>query len=89
MAKAHFDTATVHWGVKSEIPNPKHETNPKHKEGNDQNQCARARFEHWAIGDLNLFRISCFGFRASALCAATVSGCARMEALAHFDEGTN
>jgi hypothetical protein len=63
--RANLDSTTERWGLKSENRNPKPETNPKHQQGNDQNYAAAAGFEHWAIGNLNLFRVSTFGFRIS------------------------
>ena len=38
---------------------------PTHQQGNDHNYAAATGFEHWAIGGLNLFRVSTFGFRIS------------------------
>jgi hypothetical protein len=74
---ARLDTAITHRGPKSEIRHPKPETNPKHEEGNDQNPRAHAGFEHWAIGHLNLFRVSNFGFRISARCMVVIPRCTR------------
>ena len=64
-SRANLDSTTERWGLKSENRNPKPETNPKPQQGNDQNYAAAAGFEHWAIGNLNLFRVSTFGFRIS------------------------
>ena len=64
-SRANLDSTTERWGLKSENRNPKPETNPKPQQGNDQNYAAAAGFEHRAIGNLNLFRVSAFGFRIS------------------------
>jgi len=63
--RANLDSTTERWGLKSENRTPKPKTNPKHQQGNDQNYAAATGFEHWAIGNLNLFRVSNFGFRIS------------------------
>jgi hypothetical protein len=59
------DGTNERWGLRTENRIPKPETNPKHQQGNDQNYAAATGFEHWAIGNLNLFRVSTFGFRIS------------------------
>jgi hypothetical protein len=74
--RANLDSTAVRWGLKSEIRNPKPETNPKHQQGNDRNYGAAAGFEHWAIGNLNLFRVSTFGFRISQPWIVVLAGCA-------------
>ena len=60
--RANLDCTAERRGLKSDNRNPKPETNPKHQQGNDQNYPAAAGFEHWAIGNLDLFRVSTFGF---------------------------
>jgi hypothetical protein len=74
---ANLDSTTERWGLKSENRNPKPETNPKHQQGNDQNYAATAGFGHWAIGNLNLFRVSTFGFRISQPWIVALAGRAR------------
>src|ERR1019366_561576 len=62
------------WGPKSEIRDPKPETNPKRQAENDENHCPPAGFEHSAIGILGLFRVSSFEFRVFMLRMAEVPG---------------
>jgi hypothetical protein len=49
----------------------------KHQQGNDQNHAAAAGFEHSAIGNLNLFRVSTFGVRISQPWIVVLAGRAR------------
>src|SRR5688572_202907 len=51
-------------GGKHEIRSTKSETNSKHEEANSKREgAADDCFGHFPFGPLNLFRISCFGFR--------------------------
>src|ERR1039458_8316048 len=62
-AGTHLDTTGGGGGIKSEIRNPKPETNPKHQAGNDPNHYPAGGSWPWSIGHLKLFRVSVFGFR--------------------------
>jgi hypothetical protein len=74
--RASLDSTTERWGLKSENRNPKPETTPKHQQRNDQSYAAAAGFEHRAIGNLNLFRVSTFGFRISQPWIVALAECA-------------
>jgi hypothetical protein len=51
--------------IKSEILNPKSETNSKLEFSKAQKYCLARVLEHWNFGNLYLFSISIFGFRIS------------------------
>src|ERR1035437_1033082 len=74
---AHLDTTAGHGGPKSEIRNPKPETNSNAQWSKAQNRQQGSGLGHSLLGAWGLFRASSFGFRVSALWMAVVPRCAR------------
>jgi hypothetical protein len=64
---AHLDTTAGRGGPKSEIRNPKPETNSNAQCSKAKNRQQGSGFGHSLLGAWGLFRVSSFGFRVFAL----------------------
>src|ERR1035437_7432364 len=73
---ANLDTTAGRCGPKSEIRNPKPETNSNAQWSKAKNRQQCSGLGHSLLGAWSLFRASSFGFRVSALWMAVVPRCA-------------
>jgi|ERR1035437_9705861 hypothetical protein len=80
--RAHLDNAAGRGGPKSEIRNPKPETNSNAQCSKAKNRPQCSSFGHSLLGAWGLFRASSFGFRVSALWMAVVPRCTPGQSLA-------
>jgi len=80
----HLDTTAGRCGPKSEMRNPKPETNSNAQWSKAKNRQQGSGFGHSLLGAWGLFRASSFGFRVSALWMAVVPRCAPASAGHHL-----
>src|ERR1035437_9943151 len=73
--RAHLDTTAGRGGPKSEIRNPKPETNSNAQWSKAKYRQQGSGLGHSLLGAWGLFRTSSFGFRVSALWMAVVPRC--------------
>jgi hypothetical protein len=80
----HLDTTAGRCGPKSEMRNPKPETNSNAQWSKAKSRQQGSGFGHSLLGAWGLFRASSFGFRVSALWMAVVPRCAPASAGHHL-----
>src|ERR1035437_2861452 len=81
---ANLDTTAVRCGPKSEIRNPKPETNSNAQWSKAKNRQQGSGLGHSLLGAWGLIRASSFGFRVSALWMPVVPRCAPIYAWDHL-----